>query len=174
VADRAAGAVVRFDARGRVVARRHAEMTRPRVLVADRAGGLWVGADGTAEAPWQQAEGQIWHVSPEGVSRLVLRGPLAQALALSPAGNLLVADRHNGVVFALTPEGQRVDLIRFTDNDAPRSLVVAPVTPETQRAGIAGEIFVVSVRGAAWPVNEVLRISGPVDELVRERALRAP
>jgi hypothetical protein len=129
VADRSAGAVVRLDARGRVVARRHAEMTRPRVLVADRAGGLWVGADGTAEAPWQQAEGQIWHVSPEGVSRLVLSGPLPQAFALSPAGNLLVADRHGNAVFALTPEGQRVDLIRFTDGDAPRSLVVAPVTP---------------------------------------------
>ena len=174
VADRSAGAVVRLDARGRVVARRHAEMTRPRVLVADRAGGLWVGADGTAEAPWQQAEGQIWHVSPEGVSRLILRGPLPQAFALSPAGNLLVADRHGSAVFALTPVGERVDLIRFTDGDAPRSLVVAPVTPETQRAGIAGEIFVVSVRGAAWPVNEVLRISGPLDELVRERAARAP
>jgi hypothetical protein len=93
---------------------------------------------------------------------------------MSPGGNLLVADRHGGIVFALTPEGQRVDVIRFTDGDAPRSLVVAPVTPETERAGIAGEIFVVSVRGAAWPVNEVLRISGSVDALVRERALRAP
>jgi hypothetical protein len=51
---------------------------------------------------------------------------------------------------------------------------VAPVTPETRRAGIAGEVFVVSVRGAAWPVNEVLRISGPFDELIRERAPRAP
>ena len=174
VADRTAGAVVRLDARGRVVAARYTEMTRPRVLIADRAGGLWIGADGTAEAPWQQAEGQIWHVNPEGASRLVLHGPLAQAIALSPAGNLLVADRHDGAVFAVTPEGQRVDLIRFTDGDAPRSLAVAPVAPETQRAGIAGELFVVSVRGAAWPVNEVLRISGPLDDLVRERAPRAP
>ena len=107
------------------------------------------------------------------MSRLVLRGPLPQAFALSPAGNLLVADRHGSAVFALTPAGERVDLIRFTDGDAPRSLVVAPVTPETQRAGIAGEIFVVSVRGAAWPVNEVLRISGPLDELIRERVPRA-
>ena len=50
-------------------------MTRPRVLVADRAGGLWVGADGTAEAPWQQAEGQIWHVSPEGCRGSSSAGP---------------------------------------------------------------------------------------------------
>ena len=82
------------------------------------------------------------------------------------------AARSGGARRALADE--RVDLIRFTDGDAPRSLVVAPVTPETQRSGIAGEIFVVSVRGAAWPVNEVLRISGPLDELVRERAPRAP
>ena len=170
VADRGAGVVVRVDARGKIVAPKYAEMTRPRVLVSDKSGALWIGADGGAEAPWQQAEGQIWHVSPDGTARVVLRGPLAQALALTPAGNLLVADRHGSAVFALTPEGRRVDFVKFTDGDAPRSLTVAPVTPETQRAGIAGEVFIVSVKGAAWPVNEVLRISGSIDDLVRERA----
>ncbi len=174
VADRREGAVVRLDAAGRVVARRYAEVTRPRVLVADRAGGLWVGADGSAEAPWQQAEGQIWRVGSEGVPRLVLRGPIPQAIALSPGGNLLVADRHAGHVFALTPDGERVDFIRFTDSDAPRSLAFAPVAPETERAGIAGDLFVVAIKSAAWPVNEVLRISGPVDDFIRERRPRAP
>lgn len=175
VADRLAGAVVRLDATGRVVNPRYAEMTRPRVLVADGAGGLWVGADGSAEAPWQQqTEAQIWHVNAEGVSRVVLRGPVPQAIALSRGGNLLVADRHGSAVFALTPEGQRIDLVRFTDGDAPRSLAVAPVTPETERAGFAGDLFVVLIKGAAWPVNEVLRITGSVDDLIRERRSRTP
>ena len=174
VADRSAGAIVRLDAAGRVVAPRYAEMLRPRVLASDRAGGLWVGADGAAEAPWQQAEGQIWHVSAAGVPRLILKGPVPQAIALTPGGNLAVADRHGSQVFLVTPEGERVDFARFTDGDAPRSLGVAPVTPETERAGIAGELFVVAIKGAAWPVNEVLRISGPIDDFVRQRRPRAP
>ena len=175
VADRIAGAIVRLDASGRVLNRRYAEMTRPRVVIADGAGGLWVGADGSAEAPWQQqSEAQIWHVSAEGVPRLVLRGPVPQAIGLSRGGNLLVADRHGAAVFALTPDGHRIELLRFTDGDAPRSLAVAPVTPETERAGIAGELFVVAIKGAAWPVNEILRISGSIDELVRERRPRTP
>jgi DNA-binding beta-propeller fold protein YncE len=174
VADRLEGAIVKLDASGRVVARRYVEVTRPRVLVADRDGGLWIGADGAAEAPWQQGEGQIWRVSPDGVPRLVFRGPVPQAIALSPRGNLLVADRHGGHLFVVTPEGARIDFIRFTDGDAPRSLAVAPVTPDTERAGIAGQLFVVAIRNAAWPVNEVLRVSGPVDDFVRERGPRAP
>lgn len=172
VADRIEGAVVRLDATGRPVTRRYVEVARPRVILADRAGGLWVGADGAAEAPWQQAEGQIWRVSAEGALELVLRGPMPQAMALTPGGNLLVADRHAAQVFALTPDGARVDVIRFTDTDAPRSLAVAPVTPETERAGIAGDLFVVVIKGAAWPVNEVLRITGPLDELIRARRPR--
>jgi sugar lactone lactonase YvrE len=174
VADRIEGAVVRLDATGRVTARRYVEVMRPRVIVADRAGGLWVGGDGTADAPWQQAEGQIWRVSPDGALELVLRGPIPQAMALSAGGNLLVADRHAAQVFALTPDGARVDLIRFTDTDAPRSLAVAPVTPETERAGIAGDLFLVVIKGAAWPVNEVLRITGPIDDLIRARRPRTP
>ncbi len=174
VADRLEGAVVRLDPAGRVVARRYVELQRPRVLVADREGALWVGADGDAEAPWQQAEGQIWRVSPEGVPRLVLRGPVPQAVGLSPGGNLLVADRHAGQVFAITPEGTRVDFMRFTDSDAPRGLVFAPATPETERAGIAGELFVVAIKGAAWPVNEIIRVSGAIDDFVLGRRPLTP
>ena len=174
VADRGQGAVVRLDAAGRVLAARYVEVTRPRVLLADGAGGLWIGADGNAEAPWQQADGEIWHVSAEGVPRLVLRGPVPQAIGLTPGGHLVVADRHAARVFIVMPDGARVDVLRFTDSDAPRSLAVAPVTPQTERAGIAGDLFVVAIKGGAWPVNEVLRISGPLDELVRARRPRTP
>ncbi len=57
----------------------------------------------------------------------------------------------------------------FTDGDAPRSLVFAPTTPATRQAGFAGDLFVVVIRRGAWPVNEVLRVSGPFDEYVRQR-----
>ena len=174
VADRSQDAVVRLDAAGRVLAPRYAEVMRPRVVLADGAGGLWIGADAKAEAPWQQAEGEIWHVSREGVPRLVLRGPIPQAIGPSPGGGLVVADRHGARVFIVTADGGRIDFVRFTDGDAPRSLVMAPVTPATERAGIAGDLFVVVIKGGAWPVNEILRISGPLGDFVRERRPRTP
>jgi DNA-binding beta-propeller fold protein YncE len=169
VADRARGVIVRIDPTGKVADPRYAEMRRPRLLAADGSGGLWVGCDAAAEAPWQPGPGEIWHVSREGEPRLVLRGPVPQAISLSPGGHLLVADRQGAQVFALAPDGTRIDLARFTDGDAPRGLVFAPVTPETRRAGIAGDLFVITINRGTWPLNEVLRISGPIDEVLRER-----
>jgi len=49
----------------------------------------------------------------------------------------------------------------------------APVTPETERAGIAGSLFVVAIGKGAWPVNEVLKISGPFARFLREATPRA-
>jgi hypothetical protein len=169
VADRDRGLIVRLDSMGRVVDPRYAVMTRPRVLAMEASGGLWIGSDGVAEAPWQPGPGEIWHISREGELRLVLSGPVPQAISLSPGGHLLVADRQGAQVFAVAPDGARIDLARFTDGDAPRSLVFAPVTPETRRAGIAGDLFVVTINRGAWPLNEVVRISGPLDEVLRER-----
>jgi hypothetical protein len=169
VADRDRGVVVRLDATGRVVDLRYAVIKRPRVLAADGSGGLWVGSDGAAEAPWQPGPGELWHVGRERAMRLVLSGPVPQAISLSPGGHLLVADRQGAQVFAIAPDGMRIDLARFTDGDAPRSLAFAPVTPETRRAGIAGDLFIVTINRGTWPLNEVLRISGPVDEVLRER-----
>ena len=131
VADRDRGVIVRLDAMGRVVDPRYAVMTRPRVLAVEGSGALWVGSDAAAEAPWQPGPGEIWHVSREGELRLVLSGPVPQAISLSPGGHLLVADRQDAQVFAIAPDGARIDLARFTDGDAPRSLAFAPVTPET-------------------------------------------
>src|SRR5262245_4524395 len=169
VADRDRGLILRLDAAGRVVDPRFAAITRPRVLAIDASGGLWVGADGAAEAPWQPGPGEIWHISREGEPRLVLSGPVPQAISVSPGGHLVVADRQNAQVFAIAPDGMRIDLARFTDGDAPRSLVFAPVTPETRRAGIAGDLFIVTINRGTWPLNDVLRISGPIDDALRER-----
>lgn len=174
VADRDQGLVVRLDPTGRVLDPHYASVTRPRILAVDDKNQLWIGSDGNAEAPWQQGPGAIWKVGPQGVPSLVLHGPVPQGIALSPAGNLFVADRQAPQVFAVTPEGKRVEFARFTDGDIPRSLAFAPVTLETRRAGIAGDLFVVTIKRGAWPVNEVIRISGSFDELVRQRQASAP
>lgn len=174
VADREQGVILRLDAAGHVVDPGYVTIRRPRVLTADDAGGLWIGSDAGAEAPWQTGPGEIWQVSAQGAARLVLRGPVPQAISLSSGGHLFVADRQGAQVFAVTAEGTRIDFARFTGGDAPRSLVFAPVTPDTRRAGIAGDLFVVAIKRGAWPVNEILRISGPFDDLVRERLTRGP
>lgn len=77
-----------------------------------------------------------------------------------------MANRQAGHIFAVSPDGQRTEVARFTDGDAPRALCFAPNTPATRRAGIAGDLFVITVRRGAWPLNEVVRISGPFDQLV--------
>jgi sugar lactone lactonase YvrE len=172
VADREQGAIVRLDPSGQVLDARYVTLTRPRVLAFDGAGRLWIGSDAKAEAPWQQGPGEIWQVSAEGVPRLVLSGPVAQAISVSPGGNLFVADRHGAEVFALTPEGTKVEFARFTEGDTPRSLVFAPLTAGTRQAGVGGDLFVVSIKRGTWQVNEVIRISGPFDDLVRQRQAR--
>jgi serine/threonine-protein kinase len=161
VADRDQDIVLRLDAAGRVLDRRYVSVIRPRLLAMDEADHLWVAADGPAEAPWQQGPGELWRVPPDGRPSLVLRGPIAAGMALSPRGVLHVADRQAATVFALTPDGRRLEVTRMTGGTAPRSLVFAPVTPETRRAGIAGDLFLVVINRSAWPVNEVVRVRRP-------------
>jgi sugar lactone lactonase YvrE len=174
VADRHQGAIVKLDATGALVDPRHVTLTRPRVLSFDGAGRLWIGSDGKAEAPWQPGPGEIWQVSPQGSTRQVFNGPVPQAMSVSPGDHLFVADRHGGEIFALTGEGGKVPFARFTDGDSVRSLAFAPVTAQLRQAGLAGDLFVVTIKRGAWPVNEVIRISGPFDELVRHRQTRLP
>lgn len=168
VADREEGAVLRLDAEGRVRDSRWVGATRPRPL-AFAGGRLWVGADREALVPWQTGPGAILSVGADGVPRTVLEGPVAADLAASPGGDLFVADRHAGSVFVLAPDGRRAEFLRFTDRDAPRALAFAPVTPATRQAGLAGDLLVVVIRRGAWPVNEIVRISGPFDDFVRGR-----
>ncbi len=174
VADRDADAVLRLDPRGRLLDRRYLAVRRPRVLAMDPAGTLWIGADGDAEAPWQQGTGEIWCVPREEPPRLVLRGPVPAALALGPGGHLFVADRHAPEVFVLTREGRRIPFGTYREGDAPRALAFAPDTPATRQAGIANDLFVATINLGAWPVNEVVRIAGPFEAFLRERAAAGP
>ncbi len=170
VADREAGVVVKLDVSGRVVDPRYVSVTRPRVLAMDGKAQLWIGSDGSAEAPWQQGPGEIWKVGPDRAVTVVLRGPVPAGISLGPGGHLYVADRHAGKIFFIDREGKPAEFASFTDGDAPRSLSFAPATPETRKAGIAGDLFVVTISRGAWPINEVIRISGPFDEFARTHA----
>jgi DNA-binding beta-propeller fold protein YncE len=164
VADRLRGVVVKLDASGRVVDTRYAAVERPRLLAVDDTDQLWIGADASNEAPWQRGPGEIWKVNPRGATR-VLTGPNLSGMAFGPGGRLFVADRLAAKIFFVTPDGAAVDFAAFTDTDAPRTLCFAPVTPETRRAGIAGDLFVVAIRRGVFRLNEVIRVSGPFAEL---------
>jgi hypothetical protein len=170
VADRDQGVVVKLDATGRVLDPRWFGVSRPRLLAVDQADRVWIGADGAAEAPWQRGPGEVWTVAADGVTALVLRGPVSAGMALSPGGHLFVADRQAGKLLFLTADGRTGEVARFTDGDAPRAVRFAPVTEATRRAGIAGDLFVLRISRGTWRVNEVVRISGPFDDLVRQRA----
>ena len=108
-------------------------------------------------------------MSPEGQARLVLEGPVAQGLAPGPGGVMFVAARQGAYVFALTPEGEQIVLARFTHGDAPRALTVAPATPETRTAGLAGDLFVAVIRSGVFGLNEIIRITGPFADLTSRR-----
>jgi hypothetical protein len=170
VADRQHGAVVRLDPAGHVLDSRWLTLTRPRLLAA-RGDRLWVAADGEAEAPWQRGTGEIWSIGPDG-RRLALRGPIAVGMDVSPGGHLFVADRHGARILAVGGDGTSTDVVTFTDGDAPRGLAWAPDSEATRRAGIAGDLFVVLIRRGTWTLNDIVRISGPFDELVRARLPR--
>jgi len=169
VTDRDQGIIVRLDPAGKVLQPRFLSVTRARMLTFDEKGQLWIGSDGTAETPWQDGSGQIWKVSPEGSPTLVLQGPLPAGMSMSPGGALFAAQRRTGKVFVVTSEGNRIDFASATEGTFLRSLGFAPLTPETRRAGIGGDLFVIVVRRQVWAVNEVIRISGPFDEFVRQR-----
>jgi hypothetical protein len=170
VADRQHGVVVRLDPAGRLLDPRWLVLSRPR-LVVGRGDRLWVAVDGEAEAPWQRGTGEVWSFGPEG-RRLALRGPIAVGMDVSPGGHLFVADRQGARIVAVGGDSTSMDVVTFTEGDAPRALAWAPDTEATRRAGIAGDLFIALIRRGAWTLNEIVRISGPFDELVRARLPR--
>jgi hypothetical protein len=170
VADRERGAIVRLDPAGQVVDPRYLSLVRPRMLARDEAGRLWIAGDGTAETPFQTGAGQLWRAEADGRLSLVLEGPLPGGLAVSPGGLVFVLQRRSPAVFTVSREGKRIDLIGVKDGTFLRGLAFAPVTPETRRAGIAGDLFLIVVRRQMWTINEVVRVSGPFEEHVRRES----
>jgi outer membrane protein assembly factor BamB len=168
VTDREQGVVLCFDPTGKAIEARHVEVMRPRAVAIDEAGHLWIASDGTAETPWQDGAGQLWRVAPDGTRSLVLTGPLPGGIALSPAGTLFMSQRRTGKIFAITAEGKRLEFGAGNDGTAVRTLAFAPVTPETRKAGIAGDLFVATTPRQIWAISEVIRISGPFGEFVRQ------
>jgi hypothetical protein len=168
IADRARDRVVKLGPRGAVVDGSVVQLTRPRVLAVGGDGALWIASDGPAEAPWARGPGEIWRKVGDAAPQLLLKGPVAAGMALAPTGHLFVADRQTPEILAVAPDGRIVSFARFSDNDAPRSLTFAPVTPQTERAGVAGSLFVVAIGRGAWPINEVWKITGPFERFLRE------
>jgi len=165
VADRQRGAVVKLDAAGRVLDPRWLGVTRPR-LISARDDRIWVAADGDTEAPWLSGHGEVWTIRGEE-RRVVVSGLIVAGMDVGPGGRLFVADRHAGRIIAVGADGTLIEVATFGEGDTPRALAWPPVTEATRRAGIAGDLFVVVTRRGVWSLNEIVRISGPFDDLVR-------
>ncbi len=174
VADREQGIVVRLDSTGKPREPYYAGVTRARVVAFDEDGHLWIGGDGTADTPFQDGAGQLWRVTPGGRPSLVLEGPLPAGISVGPGGALFLAQRRTGQVIVVTPEGRRLDFVSSTEGTVLRSLAFAPITPETRRAGIAGDLFLIAVQRQVWMINEVIRVSGPFDEFLRRERRATP
>ena len=173
VTDREEGAIVRLDARGNVVNLRHASVLRPRILTMDEAGNLWVGATERRRRRSARAAARSRASRPDGRTQPVLQGPLPAGFSQSPGGALFVVQRRTGQLFALTPDGRRLDFATDPQRQLPPGASrSSPVTPETRKAGIAGDLFLVLVSRSLWLLNEVIRVSGPFDEWVRQEASR--
>ena len=168
VIDEELAVVVKLDPAGRVLNPRVAtNVGRGRTLTFDRRGFVWIGSDGPHYAPHEDISGAIYRATlPDWRLRRVHTGALPSGMSLSPGGNLFVAQRRAGRIFALTPEGRRVDFAAFGRGAALRTLAFPPDTEETRRAGMAGSLFVVVFPELDYPVREVVRSSGPFDEYV--------
>ena len=161
VADREQGVIIKLDPAGRVLDPRFLALTRPRALVMDERARLWIGGDEENTAPWQRAPGVLWRAGPEPGLVPVVHGPLAAGLGIGPDGRIFMADRQGARITAIAADGTASEFARFTDGDAPRALAFVPDTPATRRAGLAGDLFVITITRGRWPVNDIVRVSGP-------------
>lgn len=172
VVDDDLGVIVMLDSQGKILNPRFlSNIGRGRTLTFDPRGYLWIGSDGPHHTPHVDGSGIIYRASlPDGKLQTVHSGPLPSGVSLSPGGNLFVAQRRSGKIFALTPEGQRVEFASFSAGAAVRTLAFPPVTKETRKAGIAGDLFVMVFPMLDYPVREIIRVSGPFDTYVKEAA----
>src|SRR2546428_9607099 len=149
---------MKLDPAGRVLDPRWLTRSRPRLLAA-RGERVWVAADGDTEAPWLSGPGEIWVIRGQE-RRVALSGPIVAGMDVSPGGHLVVADRHGARILAVGGDGTSIDIVTFSDGDAPRALGWAPNTEATRRAGVAGHLFVVGTPPGARAPHESLRLPG--------------
>ena len=147
----------------------HAKITRPRTLLVDEAGNLWVGETGRPR-PRSAGERRDLAPTPDGRADLVLQGPLPAA-GHEPGGSLFVVQRRTAQLFVLTPDGRRLEFATARNGSFFR-VWRSPRSPGDPEAGIAGDLFLVVVSRSMWMINEVIRISGPFDEWARQEAGR--
>jgi sugar lactone lactonase YvrE len=173
VVDREQGSVVKLDPSGKLLNPRFVTgVGRGGPLVIDAKDHLWIGSDGTAPTPFQDGSGQIWRATPDGALTLVLQGPIPSGLSASPGGAVFAVQRRANRIFVVTPEGQRIDFGIATDDTILRNLSFAPVTGETKKAGIGGNLFLVTSPRSNFAFSEVIRVAGPFDDFVRDQVSR--
>ena len=161
---------MKLDRTGRLVDPRYLTgVGRGRMLTFDGRGHLWIGSDGHATSTFQNASGQIWKATPDGALTLIHQGALPSGISLSPGGSLFVTQRRQGKIFVLTPDGTRLEFADLTENTILRTLTFAPVTPETRRAGIGGNLFLVTSPRSNFASIEVERIAGPFDDFIQRQ-----
>jgi sugar lactone lactonase YvrE len=169
VIDNELGVVVKLNPQGNVLSPRWAAgVGRGRTLTFDPKGDLWIGSDGPHDAEPIDRYGEIMRLQlSTGKREQMYSGALPSGMSFSPGGNLFVAQRRAHKLFALTADGERVEFASFTGRSALRTLAFAPVTEQTRRLGIAGELFVMVFPMLDYPVREIIRITGPFDDFVR-------
>jgi sugar lactone lactonase YvrE len=175
VVDNDLGVVVRLDRTGKILDPRWiSDIGRGRTLTFDPRGYLWIGSDGPHDTPHVDGSGRIFrfHLATRKLEP-VHSGPLPSGMSLSPGGNLFVAQRRSHKLFALTPAGKYVEFATFTGRSALRTLLFPPVTAETRKLGIAGDLLVMVFPMLDYPVREIIRISGPFDAYTKQAAAGA-
>jgi sugar lactone lactonase YvrE len=168
IIDNDLGVVVKLDGKGKVLDPRWITgIGRGRTLTMDSKNNLWIGSDGAHDSEHIDRHGEILRVELSNGSReTIYSGALPSGMSFSPAGNLFVAQRRSHKLFALTPDGKRVEFASFAGRSALRTLAFPPVNEHTRKLGIANSLFVMVFPMLDYPVREVIRITGPFDDYV--------
>jgi len=175
IVDNDLGVVVKLNDKGEVLDPHWLSgLGRGRTLTIDAKDNLWIGSDGTHDSEHIDRNGEILRVALSGGRReTIYSGALPSGMSMSPGENLFVAQRRSHKIFVLTPAGKRVEFASFTGRSSLRTLAFPPVSAQTRKLGIAGDLFVMVFPMLDYPVREVIRITGPFDDYVKRGRVEA-